>query len=194
METVISTSQTQRKHHSPLALKRSHGPDMYRFLSEHGGIEEVDAHTFDVSRGFSGGCMRILEEEYAGINSTLKYFTHFNLEFAGNTVGAHMFLPRIIMQGYFRAPGDEVLPILSLKGVYAGTVVHKREHVPYKALRHEIFQYSMKHIQNVTELKKAILRRYRVSMPNLSEEEIIKRGVGITTIRLEGGLLTNFLD
>jgi hypothetical protein len=90
---------------------------------------------------------------------------------------------------YFRAPGNEVLPILSFTNVYTGTVIHKREHVPYKALHAEIFQYSMKHIKNVAELKKAILRRYRVSMPNLSDEEILRRGVGITTIRF-GELLT----
>jgi hypothetical protein len=130
--------------------------------------------------------MRILEEEYMGIDSTLPYFTHFNLEFAGNPVGGRMFLPRVLTQGYFRAPGDEVLPILSFANVYTGTVTHKREHVPYKALHSEIFHYSMKHIKNVAELKKAILRRYRISMPNLSDEEILKRGVGITTIRMEG--------
>lgn len=175
-----------RLHRSPLALPRSHGPDVYRFLREDGVIEEFAAHEFDVKNNLSGGCMRILKDEYDDIDVSLPYFTHFNLEFSGHIVGAKMFLPRIITQGYFRAPGDEVLPVLSLKNIYTGTVVHKREHVPYKAIRDEIFQYSMKHIQNVAELKKAILRRYRVSMPNLSEEEILKRGVGITTIRMEG--------
>jgi hypothetical protein len=154
-------------------------------MRDDGGIDDIDAHTFELTHGHLGG-IRILDEEYAGIDGTLPYFTHFNLEFSGHIVGAKMFLPRIITQGYFCAPSDEVLPVLSLKNIYTGTVVHKREHVPYKAIRDEIFQYSMKHIQNVADLKKAILRRYRVSMPNLSDEEILKRGVGITTIRLEG--------
>lgn len=176
----------RRIHRSPLALPRSHGPDIYRFLRDDGVIEEFLAHDFDLKNNLSGGCMRIIDEEYTGINGTLPYFTHFNLEFSGHIVGAKMFLPRIITQGYFRAPGDEVLPVLSLKNIYVGTVVHKREHVPYKAIRDDIFQYSMKHIQNVADLKKAILRRYRISMPNLSEEDILKRGVAITTLRLEG--------
>lgn len=171
-------------HRSHLALPRSHGPDIYRVLRSDGVIEESYAHEFDAAHALTGGCMRILNTEYDDIDGTLQYLTHFNLEFSGHIVGAKMFLPRIITQGYFRAPGDEVLPVLSLKNIYIGTVVHKREHVPYKAIRDEIFRYSMKHIQNVADLKKAILRRYRVSMPNLSDEEILKRGVGITTIRL----------
>jgi hypothetical protein len=192
METLVFTSKKQRTYRSLIALPRAHGPDMYRIMRNNGTIDEIDAHTFDVKHGFAS-CMRILEEEYANIDNTLPYFTHFNLEFAGNPVGGKMFLPHILVQGYFRAAGDEVLPILSFTNVYTGVVTHKREHVPYKALHDEIFQYSMKHIQNVTDLKKAILRRYRVSMPNLSDEEILRRGVGITTIHLEDHLLREFL-
>lgn len=182
---VLIHTKNHRAHRSPLALPRSHGPDIYRVLRNDGSISEIDAHQFDVVHGFAT-CMRILEEEYSGIDITLPYFTHFNLEFAGNPVGGRMFLPRVLTQGYFRAPGDEVLPVLSFANVYVGAVIHKREHVPYKALHEEIFRYSMKHIQNVGELKKAILRRYRVSMPNLSDEEILKRGVGITVLRMDG--------
>ena len=89
-------------------------------------------------------------------------------------------------RGYFKGEGDEVLPVLSVKNVYVGTVVKKREHIPYDALLTEAFTYSMKHIKSPDELKKAILRRYGVSMPLLSDEEILARGVGMTVIKLEG--------
>jgi hypothetical protein len=101
MEIAIFTSKKQRTYHSPIALKRSHGPDIYRIVRDDGGVDEVDAHTFDATHGFAS-CMRILEEEYSGIDGTLPYFTHFNLEFAGNPVGGRMFLPHVLTQGYFR--------------------------------------------------------------------------------------------
>ncbi len=174
-----------RLHRSPLALPRAHGPENYRIVRADGSVYEINAHTFDIRHDFTL-CIRILDEEYKDIDGTLPYFTHFNLEYAGNPIGGRAFLPRIITRGYFRATGDEVLPTCSFANIYTGTVVRKREYVPYEALHAKIFQYSMKHIKNVDELKQAILRRYRVSMPNLSDEEILKRGVGITTIRLEG--------
>ena len=79
-----------------------------------------------------------------------------------------------------------MLPILSMKNIYIGTVVKKREHVPYSTLLTEAFRYSMKHIKNEKELKQAILRRYRISMPLLSDKEIFERGVGVTMIKLDG--------
>ena len=79
-----------------------------------------------------------------------------------------------------------MLPILSMKNIYIGTVVKKREHVPYSTLLTEAFRYSMKHIKNEKELKQAILRRYRISMPLLSDKEILERGVGVTMIKLDG--------
>jgi hypothetical protein len=172
------------KHRSPIAVKRSHGPDIYR-IREGETISEVNSHEFEVAHRVDGA-IRILDEEYADIDRTLPFFTHFNLEFSGHRIGAKYVLPRITEQGYYRAPGDEVLPILSFDDVLVGTCTGIREHVPYKALRDGDFQYSMKHIQNVSELKKAILRRYSVSMPNLTEKEILNLGVAITTLRLEG--------
>lgn len=172
------------KHKSPIALPRSHGADIYRILKGD-TISEVDAHEFEVAHHVDGG-IRILNDEYAHIDRTLPFFTHFNLEFSGHRIGAKYVLPCIITQGYYRAPGDEVLPVLSFDDVLTGTCVSKREHVPYRALHEADFRYSMKHIQNVADLKRAILHRYSISMPNLTESEILKLGVALTTLRLEG--------
>ena len=129
--------------------------------------------------------LRILNHEYASIDHRLPYFTHFNLEFGGHKIGSKVVLPRIVRRGYFRSPDDEVIPVLSFKNVYCGTVVRKREHIPYESLQSEIFKYSMKHIQNSEQLAATILERYQTSMPLLSKAEILERGVGMTTIRLE---------
>ncbi len=169
------------KHKSPIALQRSHGPDIYR-IRKGETISEIASHEFDIAH-HSDGVIRILDEEYGDINRTLPFFTHFNLEFSGHRIGAKYMLPRIVKQGYYRGPEDEVLPVLSFNDVLVGTCVGVREHVPYKALREVNFLYSMKHIQDQSELKKAILRRYRVSMPNLTQEEIFNLGVSVTTLQ-----------
>ena len=173
-----------KKHASPIAVTREGFSETYR-IREGDVLLQVNAHEFETVHHLNG-IIRILNEEYDGIDRTLPFLTHFNLEFVGNRIGGRNALPRIITQGYYRAPGDEVTPILSFDNVITGVCIRMREHVPYKALRDEDFTYSMKHIKNVADLKKAILRRYRVSMPNLSDEEILNLGVAITTLRLDG--------
>ncbi len=172
-------------HHSSLAIARSAAPDVVRIQGEDGTIEEYDAKDFTRHFGI-GTIIRILNDEYPYIDHDLHFLTHFNMEFGGHKPGAKVLLPRIIRQGYYKGEGDEVLPVLSVKNVYVGTVVKKREHIPYDALLPEAFTYSMKHIKSPDELKKAILRRYGVSMPLLSDDEILARGVGMTVIKLEG--------
>ena len=171
------------RHHSPIVLPRSYGKEFYRLRREN-GIEEIDPDIFH-KRYHIDNAIRIINDEYQFIDTTLPFFTHFNMEFSGNPIGARMLLPRIVTQGYFRHNADEVLPILSLSHTLIGVVVSKREHVPYKSLYDEVFRYSMTHIKNVEQLQQAILKRYRVSMPDLSDEEILARGVGITRLRLE---------
>ncbi len=173
------------RHRSPLALPRSHGPDIYCIDIGNGKIKNIDAAVFHAQHHIDNS-IRILNSEYAFIDTRLPFFTHFNMEFSGHIVGARMILPRILKQGHYRAPGDEELPILSIKNIIVGTVISKREHVPYRSLHDEVFEYSMRHIKNIDQLKRAILKRYSVSMPDLSDDEILKRGVGITTLRLEG--------
>ena len=172
-------------HHSPLAIVRSAAPDVVRIQAEDGIIEEYDAKDFTRHFGIAT-IIRILNDEYSFIDHDLPFLTHFNMEFSGHKTGAKVLLPRILRQGYFKGEEDEVLPVLSVKNVYVGTVVKKREHIPYDALLPEAFTYSMKHIKSPAELKKAILRRYGVSMPLLSDDEILARGVGMTVIKLEG--------
>ncbi len=176
---------SKARHRSPLTLARSHGPDTYRIRVGKDKIKEIEASIFHSNQHIDNA-IRILDAEYAYIDTTLPFLTHFNMETSGNPLGARMILPRIIRQGHFRHAGDEVLPVLSLKNIYVGVVVSKREHLSYDNLHDEIFEYSMKQIKNVDQLKRAILRRYTVSMPDLTDAEILARGVASATIQLEG--------
>lgn len=176
------------KHQSPVALVREgeHFHNVYR-ISDGDAVFDVHAHTFD-SASHIDGVIRIVREEYSEIDTSLPYFTHFNLEFGGHKIGARYALPKIIERGYYRSSDDEVPPTLSFNKALVGVCVRVCEHVPYQAFRPEDFRYSMKHIQNVEQLKKAIIARYSVSMPDLSEKEILLRGVAMTILRIDGAL------
>lgn len=174
-----NTEDQQRK------LPRHTVSIMHRIKNSDGVILEVDADTLFASNHIDN-MIRILRDEYASIDTTLRFFTHFNVESSGHLVGEKMLLPRIITQGYYRTPEDQQLPVLSLENILHGVVVEVREHIPYNELKEADFQYSMKHIRTVDELQKAILKRYSKSMPDQSNENILKSGVGITVLRLEG--------
>ncbi len=128
--------------------------------------------------------IRILDAEYDAIDSTSEFFTHFNLEHSGHKIGLRYILPRITKQGYFKYNHDEVAPVLSFRDVYIAECVSVRDFVAYKDLLPNDFQYSMNHIVDAQSLEDTILKRYRVSMPLLTDEEILERGVGVTTLRL----------
>jgi hypothetical protein len=173
------------KHQSLLALRREgeRFRETYR-IERNGEIEDINAHTFDVTHDIDG-VIRIIAEEYHQIDTSLPYYAHFNVEFCGHKIGARYVLPKIVARGYYLGHEDEVPPTLSFKSTLIGMCIGVRERLPYSALRPEDFRYAMKHIQNVEQLKKAIVARYSVSMPGLSEHEILERGVAMTTLRLE---------
>ena len=132
------------------------------------------------------GCIRIVDAEYSGIDRSLQYYAHFNLEQSGHIVGSRYALPRILEHGYFRTPEDQQGPILSFHDVLAGVCVAVRERIPYEELSESDFLYSMKHIKNTPELQQAILSRYHVSVPDVEPDELLRHGVGITLLQLDG--------
>lgn len=184
----IASPMSHGKHRSLLALPREgeHFREVYR-IDRDGVVEDVQAPTFNTAHHIDG-IIRIVGEEYLGIDTSLPYLTHFNLEFSGHRIGAIYALPKIMKRGYYRSLQDEVPPTLSFRGALVGVCVGVREHTPYRALQEKDFRYSMSHIQTVEQLQEAIILRYFVSMPNLSKREILERGVAITTLRLEGVL------
>lgn len=128
--------------------------------------------------------IRILKDEFEYINFENETLTHFNLEKSNHIVGKNYILPKIIKQGYFDNNNNkEVLPILDLK--YAPVYICTKciEQVSYEDVKKEDFDSSMNHIKNRDELFNSILKRYSVSLPTLSDDEIYNRGVSITTLK-----------
>lgn len=144
---------------------------------------DIDASAFNTTHNIEG-VIRIPNELYDSIDGSLTRFTHFNLEFCGNRIGATYALPRILTHGYFRSEGDERPPTLSFDDIYVARCVSVREHVPYSAIHEKDFRYAMRLIGDADSLKKEMLFRYGVSMPLLTKKDIISRGVSITTLRI----------
>lgn len=179
------TPKTSRsKHISPLALPREgeRYRDIYTTLEE-GVVVQVSASLINAKYGVAGA-IRIRDAEYSNIDTHLPLYTHFNLEFCGHRIGAIYGLPRILTQGYFKSPLDEEPPILSWEDLLIGECIRVKEHIPYSAILDSDFEYSMTSIRSVESLKDTILNRYSVSMPMLSKDEILSRGVSVTTLRI----------
>ena len=125
--------------------------------------------------------IRIKKEEFEQINFEEVSFTHFNLEQSGHIPGKIYLLLKIVQQGY--ADGDkEVLPILDLENSQLYKCVECKEKITYSSLKIDDFKYSMNHIKNANKLFKAIWRRYSISRPHLSQNEMYTKGVSITTL------------
>ncbi len=169
---------------APRGVLRREG-EIYResySILEEGLVTQVSSPLLNAKYGIDG-VIRILHREYEDIDRTLSLYTHFNLEYCGHQVGATYGLPRVLTQGYFKSPLDEAPPILSFDGMLIGTCVHVQEHVPYSALTPLDFEHAMRSLCSPEAVQRAIVERYSVSMPLLSPEEIIARGVAVTTLR-----------
>lgn len=147
------------------------------------GIKEVPYKMVCKEYGIDG-CIRIQKDELENIDLNLSYFTHFNLQASGHKIGEVYGLPIIIDPGYYINQYEEVLPILSFKKLTKGKCIEVKNEVPYVRLTEEDFEYSMQHIKNTDQLKKAILKRYKKSLPSLSDKKILSAGVAITKLKL----------
>ncbi len=153
-------------------------------ILENGITTSVRASLLEAKIGISGA-IRILKEEYENINLHANYYTHFNLELSGHSIGKRYALPKVLVQGYFKNEEDELPPLLSFEEIYFGSCVRVKEKVSYQELSSEDFAYSMLNIKNAEELIAVIRKRYNVSLPLLSDKEILRRGVSVTTLKLE---------
>ncbi len=100
-------------------------------------------------------------------------------------MGRLYLLPKIVRSGYLRANGDEQLPLLDFTDCRRARCIEAGEHLSYDDLTDDHLRDSFPHLRTVEALQNAILERYRTSMPDLSDAEIIAMGVGHTRLRLE---------
>ena len=126
-------------------------------------------------------CIRIQKDEFDSIPNIGEEFTHFNLQISNHKEGEIYILPKILKSGFLKK-GKEKLPLLEFDNCYIGKCIEVKENIPYNKLKKEDFKTSFKHIQNISQLKKEIIKRYSKSLPELSSEEILKLGVSKTKL------------
>ena len=138
------------------------------------------------------GLIKIPKEDYEKINKNLGFFTHFNLENSNHKKGKTYLLAKIIEKGYYKSKEDYKLPVLSLDNVLVCKCIDVKEKLKYSSLKSENFKYSLKNIKNVDDLKLKIIKTYSKSLPNISKEEIISRGISKTDLKIIGEFDGNF--
>lgn len=160
-------------------------------------ITIFDENIFMKNNGFNG-VIRIQQKEFENINLKNKFYTHFNLQKSEHKVGDTYLLPKIVTRGYFKSDDDYKLPVLDFENCLIGKCVEVRECLKYDKLKKEDFEFAMKHIKDIESLKQTIVERYSYSMPNLSKEEIISKGVSLTKLEIigkfNGKFKINYID
>ena len=163
-------------------IKRQNEPVKY-IIQEKDKIKKVSKVEFD-SKNNIAGIIRIHEKDYPLIPTDTPYFTHFNLEMNKHEIGKIYALPSIIKPGYLKKNGEEILPVLSFEECYISECIAVKQKIPYEKLTSQDFQYSLENVKNIDDLKKEILFRYSISMPDLTKKKIVSLGVAITKIKI----------
>lgn len=129
--------------------------------------------------------IRIQENDWDMVKNQKDYFEHFNLEYTGNKKGNKYAIIKIIKTGYFDPKTKiTVEPILSEVDIILAECVIVRNYLPYEKLNSELFKYSGISEPYIQNLQDIIVRRYSLSLKNLSKEEILKLGVAYSKLKI----------
>lgn len=129
------------------------------------------------------GFIRIQENEFEKIDIRKKFFAHFNLEQTGHKVGKKYALVRTLRHGSYGANvKTEEPPLLSLDKIYIAKCVQVENFISYSSLNLKYFEHSLKEIKDPKSLQKAIIDRYKESRKDLTQREIVNKGVGFTLL------------
>lgn len=148
------------------------------------GVEEmVSTGSFLADRGLAG-LIRIESDRFDSL-PTQGLFAHFNLEQASHIPGKAYGLIRLVRHGFYKqSTNEERLPLLSPEGMRIALCMETRQNLAYDQLDESYFLHSFPSIKSPGELKVEILARYQKSLPELSEKEILSRGVSYTLLKL----------
>ncbi|WP_284948206.1 hypothetical protein [Acidisoma cladoniae] len=111
---------------------------------------------------------------------------HFNLETTLNAVGFSYAIVPIVKAGQRLANGDELLPVIDPTRFRRGICREIIQRLPIDQVSPEQFMHSLPNIQNPHQLRKALLHRYGKMFPDLSNDQILRRGCALTKIEFDG--------
>jgi hypothetical protein len=149
-----------------------------------GAEQTIPEDSFYAEHGIAG-LIRIEETDFASVPAH-GLFGHFNVKNCSHVPGKNYGVIKLLRHGFFKESArEEQLPLLSALGMRVGICKEVQQNLSYDQLNEHHFQYSFPTIKSVEELQKAILARYQNSLPELSSDEILARGVSFTLLDMK---------
>lgn len=128
--------------------------------------------------------VRVTRAEYPDSVPSGTLIYHFGLPIDADFVGTIVSLAKIVEFGYFRKDGDEKIPLLSFANVWQAEVQERIPEMTYDDLSERFFKKSIGGATDAASVKKIILARYRNSLPDMTDEEILARGLSVRLFKL----------
>jgi hypothetical protein len=126
--------------------------------------------------------VRLPLNDYVTLTETNKIYSHFNLPIP--TFCKNVILAKIIQPGYFTIDKNEKLPLISLENVWTAELMDSIKYSSINDLPKRCFLNSIGGINNKEDLKNKLLERYKNSLPDRTDEEILSQGVSVRFFRL----------
>ncbi|MFT4311006.1 MAG: transketolase family protein [Candidatus Woesearchaeota archaeon] len=159
-----------------MSIKRQKKAD-YLVLFDGKKTLEVNKKEF-LKKHSADGIIRVTSDDFKYFEEH-NFVTHFNLETSSHKKEKTYIVLKIKERGFFDGK-KEKLPVLETKKVLKFICTGVKEKVSYEKLKKLDFKYS--YVKSVSSLKNKILLRYIKSLPHIKKEDLIKRGVSITTL------------
>jgi hypothetical protein len=129
--------------------------------------------------------IRLHSADFALLSVQSRLFVNFNLEITLNEVGRRYAVVPIIRAGKRLPDGQEVLPTIDTSRARLGICTDVIQRLAIEDVKAEHFAYSLPNIRNPEQLRAALLQRYAKMFPDLSNDEIVRRGCAVTEIAFD---------
>jgi hypothetical protein len=148
------------------------------------GTVAVSKQTFLKEHGLDG-LIRIESDDFALLPNTGLY-AHFNLEQANHLPDKRYGLIHLVQHGSLnQQDGGEQLPLLTPTGMRMARCIAYEGGVSFESVTPRHFAHALPSCKDRAALTVSILRRYRQSLPGITDEELLARGVAYTLLEIE---------
>ena len=127
--------------------------------------------------------IQLLHTDFKLIKKNMSRLTHFNIQNTEHKSKKNYLIIKIHKRGYF----DGVTykhSILDGNNFILAKCIYAKNNIDYIDLKDKIFKYSLNNIKNVSDLKKAIKRRYKKTLTHLSDAKKLSLGVAVTELKI----------
>ena len=144
-------------------------------------IISIDCKTFYKKNKIDSE-IKLLKSEFRLINKNMIKLTHFNLQRTRHKINRRYLIISIDKQGYFNGKKYKA-PLFQNKFILV-KCFYSKNYIDYKDLKKNIFKNSLNNIKNVASLKKAIIKRYKISLPHITKSRLLSAGIAVTKLKV----------